>query len=345
MSSRTPARRADAPEWLVWAAMLVIYLVWGSTYLAIRVMVDTMPPLLAAGARFAIAGAIMALPLILRGGLGRLRVTRAELAGSAFVAAMLLLLGNGLVSLGERDVPSALAALIIGSEPLIVLILRGVAGERITRVGLAGVGLGFAGLAVLVVPRGINGTVAVGGMLMVMVASFTWAVGSFYSRRLRLPSDPLVSTTLQLILGGTFMLVAGLLLGEAGHLRVEEFSTGSVISFFYLVIFGSLLAYTAYTWLLQNAPITRISTYAYVNPVVAVILGWLVLQEEISVSMLLGAAMIVVSVAFIVWTESRPSAELPDEVAAAPGPAAERASPPLAGNGRRTGVEGSGRPR
>src|SRR5918999_2861564 len=216
MGSRTTPRPA-APGWLVWAALLVIYVVWGSTYLAIRVVVDTMPPLLAAGGRFATAGAIMALPLILRGP-RRMRVTRAELAGSAFVAAMLLLFGNGLVSLGERDVPSGLAALIIGIVPLIVLIMRGVGGERITRVGLVGVALGFAGLAVLVVPRGVDGTVDVGGIVMLIVASFTWALGSFYSRRLRLPRDPLVSTALQLVLGGVFLLAAGLLLGEAGQL-------------------------------------------------------------------------------------------------------------------------------
>jgi drug/metabolite transporter (DMT)-like permease len=345
MSSRSPAQRPAAPAWLVWAALLVIYLVWGSTYLAIRVVVDTMPPLLAAGARFAAAGAIIALPLILRGGPRRMRVTREEIAGSAFVAAMLLLFGNGLVSLGERDVPSGLAALIIGIVPLIVLMFRGVSGERITRAGLAGVGLGFAGLAVLVVPRGINGTVAVVGMVMLIVASFTWALGSFYSRRLRLPSDPLVSTALQLVLGGLFLLTAGVLLGETDQLRVEDFSTGSVISFVYLVIFGSVLAYTAYTWLLQNAPISRIATYAYVNPVVAVLLGWLVLQEEISASMLIGAAMIVAAVAFIVWTESRPSRELPDEIDVAPGPAAQPAPTRLVGTSRRTGLEERGRPR
>jgi drug/metabolite transporter (DMT)-like permease len=344
MASHAPTPRPAAPGWLVWAALLVIYVVWGSTYLAIRVVVDTMPPLLAAGGRFATAGAIMALPLILRGP-RRMRVTRAELAGSAFVAAMLLLFGNGLVSLGERDVPSGLAALIIGIVPLIVLIMRGVGGERITRVGLVGVALGFAGLAVLVVPRGVDGTVAVGGIVMLIVASFTWALGSFYSRRLRLPRDPLVSTALQLVLGGVFLLAAGLLLGEAGQLRVEEFSTASVLAFVYLVTFGSIIAYTAYTWLLQNAPISRIATYAYVNPVVAVVLGWLILQEEIGASMLVGAAMIVASVAFIVWTESQPSAELPDERDMVPRPSARHGASPLAGTGGPTGVQGRGRPR
>jgi drug/metabolite transporter (DMT)-like permease len=349
MPPRTTPQRAPAPEWLVWAALLVIYLVWGSTYLAIRVVVDTMPPLLAAAGRFGTAGVIMAIPLVLHGGLARLRVTRTELAGSAFVAATLLLVGNGFVSLGEREVPSALAALIIGVVPLIVLIFRAVTGERITRIGAAGVLLGFAGLGVLVIPRGIDGTVAVGGMLMLIVASASWALGSFYSRRLTLPSDPLVSTTFQLVLGGLFLLVAGSLIGELGRLRVEDFSTASVVSFVYLVVFGSVLAYTAYTWLLQNAPISKVATYAYVNPVVAVALGWLILQEEVNASMLLGAAMIVAAVAFIVWTESRASREPPRAtVEAPPVPSSGTASAggsALGGAVTGAGVERGGRPR
>jgi drug/metabolite transporter (DMT)-like permease len=322
-----PATSVAPPPWLVWAALLVIYVVWGSTYLAIKIVVDTMPPFLAGGARFVTAGLILcALQIVRDGGSRRLRITRAELAGSAVVGALLLLLGNGLVSVGEQEVPSGLAALIIGIVPLNVLVLRAIAGERVTRLGLAGVALGFFGLAVLVVPRGVSGSVAVTGMLVLVASSVAWSIGSFASRKLALPSDPIVSTSYQLVLGGAFMLVAGMVTGEAANVRVESFSTGSIVSLVYLITFGSLLAYTAYTWLLQNAPISKVATYAYVNPVVAVFLGWLVLAEEVNLSMLVGAALIVAAVALIVWAESRAgpssaeraSATVPPEVASAP---------------------------
>lgn len=305
----TPAAppRSTAPVWLVWAALLVVYVVWGSTYLAIGIVVDSMPPLFAAGSRFLTAGVIMGGILALRSGPGRLRIGRPQLAGTAFVGAALLLLGNGGVSLGQQTVPSGLAALIVGVVPLVVLVLRRLAGETLSVAGVGGVVLGFVGLGVLVIPRGIDGTTDVIGMMLLIAASASWATGSFFSRRLSLPKDPLVSTAYQLMFGGLFLVVAGLALGEWPRVVAGRFSEASIVSLVYLVIFGSLLAYTAYTWLLQNAPIGKVATYAYVNPVVAVALGAIVLNEQLDAAMILGAVMIVTSVAFIARTESGPA--------------------------------------
>jgi drug/metabolite transporter (DMT)-like permease len=293
---------------LIWAALLVVYIVWGSTYLAIALVVDSMPPLLAAGARFFAAGLIMAGALALRSGPSRMRISRPELGGAAFVGAALLMLGNGGVSMGEQTVPSGLAALIIGVVPLVVLVLRRLAGEKLSVIGVGGVVLGFIGLGVLIVPRGIDGTTDIVGMALLVMASTFWATGSFFSRRLSLPADLLVSTAYQLLLGGSFLLMAGLAIGEWPQVVEGGFTDASIWSFIYLIIFGSLVAYTAYTWLLQNAPISQVATYAYVNPVVAVVLGALVLDEQLDVAMILGAVMIVASVAFIARTESGPAA-------------------------------------
>jgi drug/metabolite transporter (DMT)-like permease len=293
---------------LIWAALLVVYIVWGSTYLAIALVVDSMPPLLAAGARFFAAGLIMAGSLALRSGPSRMRISRPELGGAAFVGAALLMLGNGGVSMGEQTVPSGLAALIIGVVPLVVLVLRRLAGEKLSVIGVGGVVLGFIGLGVLVIPRGIDGTTDIVGMALLVMASTFWATGSFFSRRLSLPADLLVSTAYQLLLGGSFLLMAGLAIGEWPQVVEGGFTDASIWSFIYLIIFGSLVAYTAYTWLLQNAPISQVATYAYVNPVVAVVLGALVLDEQLDVAMILGAVMIVASVAFIARTESGPAA-------------------------------------
>ncbi len=298
-------QRAAPPAWLVWTALIIVYVVWGSTYLAIRHVVESMPPFLAAGVRFAVAGAIMAVVLVLRSGPSRMRVTWQQLRGAAVVGALLLFIGNGFVSMGETTVPSGLAALIVGIVPVIVLVLRRATGERISAVGMGGVVLGFIGLGVLVVPRGLSGQTDLLGMLMILFASTSWASGSFMSRRLHLPTDSLVSTAYQLLCGGGMLIAAGLIDGEWSQVQGATFTDSSIISLLYLITFGSLLGYTAYTWLLQNAPIARVATYAYVNPVVAVALGFLIDKDAVDPLMLIGAAMIVASVAFIVATESR----------------------------------------
>jgi drug/metabolite transporter (DMT)-like permease len=311
---------------LVWLALGIVYLIWGSTYLAIRIAVETMPPLLTAGARFFCAGLILAAAIALRHGLPRLRIDRRQLLATTVVGLALIGVGNGLVMIAEQDVPSGLAALIIGSVPLWVVVLRKLAGERVGRGTLVGVVVGFVGVAVLVVPSGGEGTAQLVGALLLVVAAASWASGSFASSRLPLPRDPFVSTVYQMLTGGSLVTVAGLLTGEASGLDPSRFSTDSLVAVAYLLFIGGLVAFPAYTWLLQNAPISLVATYAYVNPVVAVFLGWLILAEPITALLVTGAALIVVAVAFVIRQETRPRAA--DTVSgAAPLPAAALADP------------------
>ncbi|HEY5520584.1 MAG TPA: EamA family transporter [Candidatus Limnocylindrales bacterium] len=303
MHSARPNRLA--PEWQIWTALLIVYVVWGSTYLAIRVVDETMPPLLAAGARHVSAGVIIFALLLVTKGPGALRLSRAEWFGAGFVGLALLLGGNGLVMLGERDVPSGLAALIIAVVPLFVVLLRRVFGERVASGTYVGVLGGFVGMAVLIVPHGVSGETNVVAMLMLVAASLSWAIGSYFSTRLRLPRDPLASTGAQMLVGGTSLAIVGTLAGEWGLVQVDRFSTDSVVALVYLIVFGSVVAYTAYTWVLQHATVSRVSTYAYVNPVVAIVLGALILNETVDVWILLGAAIIVIAVALVIRAEAK----------------------------------------
>jgi drug/metabolite transporter (DMT)-like permease len=289
-----------APTWKVWGALWTVYLVWGSTYLAIRVMVETMPPLLAAGARFSVAGAVMVAVLSLR---RSVRPTRAQLL-SALLVGILLPGANAVVSVAEQEVPSSIAALLIASVPLWVILLRRAAGESVSRASVGAVLVGFAGVALLLRPGEQSGDATVLGLAAVVVAALMWASGSFASPRLSLPRDPLVSTGWQMLLGGLVCVAVGLAVGEAGDVDVGEFSTRSIVALTYLVAVGSWFAFTAYAWLLQNAPIAKVATYAYVNPVVAILLGWLVLDEVVTPITIAGAAIIVVSVALVVRIES-----------------------------------------
>lgn len=299
----TPARSdRAAPGWMVWSALWVVYLVWGSTYLAISVVVETMPPLLAASARFLVAGAVMWLVLRVVRGADGVRATAAEVKGSALIGALLLLGGNGLVSIAEETVPSGLTALLIAATPLWVVLWRVAARESVPGGTLVGVAVGFVGVALLVSP-GTGGATLL-GIGLILVAALMWATGSFFSKRVTLPKDPFLSTALQMLTGGAIMAVAGVARGEAGGIDVGEFSAASLWAFAYLIVAGSLFAFTAYVWLLQHAPISKVATYAYVNPVVAIFLGWLILDESLTLRIAIGATVIVASVAAIVKMES-----------------------------------------
>jgi drug/metabolite transporter (DMT)-like permease len=300
-SSGGGAAAPAAPAWKVWTGLWIVYLVWGSTYLAIRVMVETVPPLLGAGARFLLAGAVMLAVLSVR---RSVRPTRAQLLSALLVGA-LLTGANAVVTVAEQEVPSAVAALLIASIPLWVIVMRRVAGEPLGRASVGAVLLGFAGVALLLKPGEQSGEATVLGLAACVFAAVMWAGGSFASPRMRLPRDPLVSTGWQMLLGGLVCVLAGLVAGEAPEVDPGAFSTRSVIAFAYLVVFGSWIAFTAYAWLLQNAPISKVSTYAYVNPVVAIVLGWLILDEVITPITLVGATIIVVSVALVVRIETR----------------------------------------
>jgi drug/metabolite transporter (DMT)-like permease len=273
----------------VWLAMLTIYIVWGSTYLGIRIVVADLPPLVTAGSRFLIAGSIVALAVLVRSGPGHFRLT---------------LGGNGLVVLAEQTVPSGFAALIIGSEPILVILLRRLWGERIPSGTLVGVVVGFVGFAFLVLPAWTGGGADPLGVVLLVIASLAWAGGSFISSRVPMPPDPFASTAIQMLTGGALLLTFGLLTDEPFQPLTWVQYPDAFAAWLYLIFVGSLAGFTAYTWVLQHAPISRVSTYAYVNPVVAVVLGVIILGETVTPAMFIGGAIIVASVALIIRNET-----------------------------------------
>lgn len=290
----------------MWAALVVVYLVWGSTYLAILVAVRSVPPYTSAALRFVVAGVLLAAVLAVRRGVAVLRVTRRQLAVSALLGVALLASGNGLVVLAEsRGVPTGVAALLIASVPLLVVLLRLLTGDRPRLASVLGVLLGFAGLAALVGSRGGGGRVPLGAALLVLVGGVSWSLGSFYANRLPLPDDPFVAAVYEMIGGGLVLAVAGAVTGEPARLVRDGVSVPSAVALGYLVVAGSLVAFTSYVWLLHHAPISLVSTYAYVNPVVAVALGALFLQERITMPVLLSGGVIVAGVALVASAERR----------------------------------------
>ena len=301
------------PRWLGPLALGTIYVVWGSTYLAIRVMVEDIPPLLGAGARFLIAGGMLYAWVVWRRPREARRITRRQLVGAAIVGILLMFGGNGLVTLAEQEVPSGLAALLIASEPLWVILLRGgVARERVPGMTLVSVALGFVGVALLVLPGDRPDGAPLGWSLLVVLAAALWASGSFAASRLDRPRDLLATTAWQMLLGGAFMTGVGLAAGEGAELHLAEVSLESAVSFVFLVLVGSIAAFTAYNWLLQHVAISTVSTYAFVNPVIAVFLGWLILSEEITPFVVLGTAVIVAAVAFVVLSTAEKAPAAPE---------------------------------
>jgi drug/metabolite transporter (DMT)-like permease len=292
--------RSGGTRRYLWLGLTTLYLAWGSTYLAIRVMVETMPPLLAAGARFLAAGGILLGALALLGGIRRIRLRGREVVGAMVLGGLILVGGIGLLTVAEQTVPSALSALVIASVPLWVVVLRLIMREHISPATLVGVAAGFGGVALLIVPGDRPQAAPLSGLLILVAAAISTALGAVATARLPLPTDAFLATALEMLGAGVLLLIVGALTGETRKLDLDQFSARSLVAFAYLVGVGSVLAYTAFVWLLQNAPVSLVATYAYVNPAVAVVLGWLVLSEEITVTMLAGALVIVASVAFVV---------------------------------------------
>ncbi|MFD0376599.1 EamA family transporter [Streptomyces sp. NPDC059525] len=288
----------------VWTALTLVYVVWGSTYLGIRIVVQTMPPFLSAGARFLSAGLILAGVVAWRYGPSALRVTRAQLGSTLLVGLLLVLGGNGLVVLAETSVPSGLAALLVAAVPMWVVVLRAVTGDRPPARTLAGVLVGLCGMGVLTSP-GLSGEVRLSGVLLVVAGSVTWALGSFSAGRLPLPGNPFTGSVYQMLWGGAAQVLVGLARGEQHGLDPASFSTASWLALGYLVLIGSVVGFTSYAWLLQAAPLSLVATYAYVNPVVAVALGALVLDEPLTLPIVLGGLIVVAAVGVIVSTERR----------------------------------------
>jgi drug/metabolite transporter (DMT)-like permease len=287
----------------VWVALATVYVIWGSTYLAIELTGETIPPLFAVAVRFLCAGLLLgALTLRVRGA-AVFRVRRAEL-GSAVLVGALLPGANAVLFVAERHVASGLSALVIGSVPLWIVLLRTANGDRPPRAALASVLVGFAGLVLLVRPSG--GT-PLWALLIVVLAAVMWATGSYLSSRLPMPRDSFAATTYEMLAGGLLLLPIGLA-GASPH--PAHFSGRSIFGFVYLVTFGSVVGYTAYVWLLDNAPLGTVATYAYVNPVVAIALGALVLHESLTWPDGIGAALVLACVAVVVRREEvAPEAE------------------------------------
>ncbi|MEU4677167.1 EamA family transporter [Micromonospora sp. NPDC023737] len=329
--SGLPATAAPA---LVWTALLLVYLLWGSTYLGIRIAVETMPALASAAARFAVAALVLAVVLRIRRGPGALRVDRRQLGSAALVGLLLLAGGNGLVVLAESGppgvaLPSGIAALLVATVPLLVVVLRAVTGDRPRFWTIAGVSVGFVGLVLLVLPSGGADAVPLAGALTVVAGAASWSIGSFLSGRLRMPADPFVATVYEMAAGAVTLVLLSLGRGELRGFDLAEVSGRSWLALGYLMVAGSLVAFTAYVWLLQSAPLSLVSTYAYVNPAVAVALGAVLAAEPITTQVLLGGAVIVVGVALVVTTE-RPGRRATTE----PQPAPSGTGAPLGGTRR-----------
>jgi drug/metabolite transporter (DMT)-like permease len=294
------ARRSPAAVAL---ALATVYLVWGSTYLAIRVTDRTMPPLLMSSVRFLIAGTA----LYVFASRGRARPTLREWGAAAIVGAALLLVGNGGVAWAETRLESGLAALIVAIIPLWVAVMdRFFFGRRLSRTAVIGLVIGFAGVALLVRPGGGGDAFAA---LALVVTTSAWAGGSLYARGATLPESPLLAAAMQMLTASVFLAVAGLALGEASDVHASSFATKPLIAFAYLVVVGSLIAFSAYAWLLKNVRISVVSTYAFVNPVVAVALGTVFLAEPIGWTTVIAGAAIVVAVVLIVT--ARPPKPVP----------------------------------
>ncbi len=298
------ARRSPAAVAL---ALATIYLVWGSTYLAIRVTDRTMPPLLMSSARFLIAGAA----LYAFASRGRARPTLREWRAAAIVGAALLVVGNGGVAWVETRLESGLAALIVAIIPLwFALMDRAFFGRRLSAPAIVGLIVGFAGVALLVRPGGGGHVLP---MLALVVTTAAWAGGSLYARGAALPESPLLSASMQMLAASAFLAVAGLAKGEAQGIHTHTFSTKPLIAFAYLVLVGSLIAFSAYAWLLKNVRVSVVSTYAFVNPVIAVALGTVFLNEAIGWSTVAAGVAIVIAVVLIV-TARTPKQRVAGEV-------------------------------
>ncbi len=329
-SEKTPTKAA------LIAGFVTIYLLWGSTYLGIRVAVETLPPFLMAGARFLVAGSIITLWIALTRGF---KTTRRQWFDNAIIGALLLLGGNGMVSWSEQKVPSGIATLIVSLGPLFIVLLDWAVlsfgrdktqGTKPTVATFLGVGLGIGGLAVLVGPQLGEGVGhldpwRVGGLVL---ACFSWSAGSIYTRYARTPAEPFTGSAMQMLAGSFWLFLVSFLAGEPQQFHLAAVSARSVFAWAYLIVAGSLIGFTTFVWLMKHSTPARVSTYAYVNPIVAVFLGWLLAHEPVGPRMFVAAGIIIAGVAIITATKNRKSPPV------APAPAVTDAAVRPTGGGR-----------
>jgi drug/metabolite transporter (DMT)-like permease len=291
---RTEAARAHAIKLAL--AFAAIYLIWGSTYLAIRYAVETIPPLVTAGIRHSIAGSIMLAWAAARG----FRPKREHWISGLVLGGLFFLIGHGTLHWAEQYVGSGLAALLIATEPMFILVLAWSMGQqKISRISALGLGLGVLGVAVLLgAELTLKGSSLI-GLLAVLVGSLAWSLGVVISPKLKLPTDALGRAAIPLVCGAAMLLVASLLTGEFQATHWTSISTKSILGLAYLIIFGSVVAFTAYTWLLQRCPPALVATHTYANPVVAVFLGWFLASEPLTLRVMLAAVAILGAIVLI----------------------------------------------
>ncbi|RPJ22375.1 MAG: EamA family transporter [Chloroflexi bacterium] len=285
----------------IWIALLALYIVWGSTYLAIRFSVETIPPFLHASIRFLISGAIL---FLWRRAAGDAIPTKSNWKSAAIVGTLLLLGGNGLVALAEKNIPSGIAALVISTSPFWLVLFESLrsGGTKPNWQSIIGLVIGFGGVFLLIGPEEITGSEQqfnTFSVILLLIAPFLWSLGSIYARGADMPKSTLISTGMQMLAGSVALFVVSVVTGELNGFSFGEVSMRSWWGLIYLITFGSLVGFVSYGWLLHNAPVSLTSTYAYVNPVVAVILGWLLASEALDTRIVIASAIIIGSVILI----------------------------------------------
>lgn len=285
---------------MVGIALFSVYVLWGSTYLAIKIAIEDIPPFFMAGSRNLAAGLIM---FIIAFCMGDFKTSKKQWSNAFIAGGFLLLLGNGCVVLAEKTVPSGMAALLIATEPLWILLVSYLAGgkHQIGKVDIASMILGFLGV-ILLLSQNFTGTgnINIIGVIFLLIASFSWAIGSVIMQKRTISDNPIKSTGMLMLAGGTLLTLASIITGEIKTVNLADISSSSLTAQIYLILFGSLLGFSAYTWLLKNTTITVASTYAFVNPVVAMFLGFFIANEQINNQTLSATAVIVMSVILIV---------------------------------------------
>lgn len=314
--SRQARVQTANPGIRVWLALFTVYLLWGSTYLGIKFSIQTIPPLLMGSLRFLIAGGILYVFAVRRGDTRGDRPGIPQWRATLVIGAALLVGGNGGVILAEQFIPIGIAALLVATAPLWMAVMdRVIFGRQLPLLAIAGLIIGFSGVAFLIGAPG-KGHVQLIGALFALGSPICWAAGSVFTRHARLPVRPLVAAGMENLSAGVLFAIASVVSGELG--RLHPFSTTSLIALAYLIVFGSLVGFSAYVWLLRAAPLSLVSTYAYVNPVVAVILGSIFLSEAITLRTVVAGGIILAAVALIVVARNRAANRVPASAATRP---------------------------